>query len=507
MELTRRNFVAGAAALGGSAALASAALTAAEALADETAALPEGTTAEDFANSLVPVEPIADFVDEKSYDVVVVGAGTAGVPAVWGALEEGATVACLQKEVAPMANGNGSSGLILEESNEIGKLQYKQNWRKAGGYRMNPDLLDLWVEHSGETAMWMIGKGHELGLPPASSKATRNEYDEGSFATVVMNSFSPKPINHTDIMVKLADAAAAAGAEFFYETPGVQLVQDETGAVTGVVAQTADGYVKFNAAKAVIVAAGDYQNNESLVHRYSPDVERFARKQFNRTADGILMCMLAGARMVPVNHAKTMHDMDAAPMFMTGYPFMALNERGERFMNEEIPMESWDLSLQWNKDAEDPGRFFRIFDNAYQDKYGARTTPEQLEEYIPGFKENPVGVYPGLIDTHRADTLAPRRSPRPWSSGTSTAPTVPTWALAWRPRSSSPSTRLPTGASASGFAAAPSTRAWRSTAAAACSTPPVSRSAACTRWARARATSAAASSGTSPRAACAAVRT
>ncbi len=405
MELTRRNFVASAAALSGSAALASTVLSAPEARANEAAALPEGTTAEDFANSLVPVEPIADFVDEKSYDVVVVGAGTAGVPAVWGALEEGATVACLQKEVAPMANGNGSSGLILEESNEIGKLQYKQNWRKAGGYRMNPDLLDLWVEHSGETAMWMIGKGHELGLPPASSKATRNEYDEGSFATVVMNSFSPKPINHTDIMVKLADAAAAAGAEFFYETPGVQLVQDETGAVTGVVAQTADGYVKFNAAKAVIVAAGDYQNNESLVHRYSPDVERFARKQFNRTADGILMCMLAGARMVPVNHAKTMHDMDAAPMFMTGYPFMALNERGERFMNEEIPMESWDLSLQWNKDAEDPGRFFRIFDNAYQDKYGARTTPEQLEEYIPGFKENPVGVYPGLIDTHRADTL------------------------------------------------------------------------------------------------------
>ena len=163
MELTRRNFVAGAAALGGSAALASATLTASQACANEAAALPEGTTAEDFANSLVPVEPIADFVDEKSYDVVVVGAGTAGVPAVWGALEEGATVACLQKEVAPMANGNGSSGLILEESNEIGKLQYKQNWRKAGGYRMNPDLLDLWVEHSGETAMWIDRQGPRAG--------------------------------------------------------------------------------------------------------------------------------------------------------------------------------------------------------------------------------------------------------------------------------------------------------------------------------------------------------
>ena len=29
-------------------------------------------------------------------------------------------------------------------------------------------------------------------------------------------------------------------------------------------------------------------------------------------------------------------------------------------MNEEIPMESWDLTLNTRKDVEDPGRFFRI---------------------------------------------------------------------------------------------------------------------------------------------------
>lgn len=303
-----------------------------------------------------------------------------------------------------MANGNGSSGVILDESNEIGKLQYKQAWRAAGGYRMNPDLLDLFVEHSGETAQWLIKKSNELGLPPTSTSVTKSEFDEGSYVTVALSSFGPKPINHTEIMALLAEDAQANGAEFFYETPAVQLVQ-EGGAVTGVVAQTADGYVKFNATKAVIVAAGDYQNNESLVERYSPDVVPFQRKQANRTADGILMSMLAGARIVPVNHAKTMHDMDAAPMLMTRYPFMALNGKGERFMNEDIPMESWDLSLQWNKDEEDPGHFFRIFDNDYQAKYGAPTTIEALEEYIPGFKEDPQGVYPGLIDTHRADTV------------------------------------------------------------------------------------------------------
>ena len=53
------------------------------------------------------------------------------------------------------------------------------------------------------------------------------------------------------------------------------------------------------------------------------------------------------------------------PMLMTRIPLMALDEKGERFMNEEIPMESWDLTLNTRKDVEDPGRFFRIFDSDY----------------------------------------------------------------------------------------------------------------------------------------------
>lgn len=400
--LDRRSFLKDSA-LVGAAALASAGI-AGTAVAQE-AALPEGLIEEDFAVSLVVREPITDFVAEKDYDVVVVGAGTAGVPAVWGALEEGAKVACLQKEATALANGNGSSGVILQESDAVGILQYKQNWRKEGGYRMNPDLLDLFCNCSGETIMWMLANSHKYGFPPASTSLTVNKYDETNICSVVMNSFGPKPKNNSHIMMTLADAAAEAGADFYYETPAVQLIQDESGAIKGVVAQTAEGYVKFNAAKAVIMAAGDYQNNESLVKRYSPDVVPFGRKQFNRTADGILMCILAGGRMCPVNHAKTMHDMDAMPMMVTGLPFMAVNSKGVRFMNEDIPMASWDLSLQWNKDEEDPGHFIRIFDNDFIAKYGARTSIASMENYIPDYLDDPQGVYPGLIDCHRADTL------------------------------------------------------------------------------------------------------
>lgn len=409
MKINRRDFIKGGALVGGAAALGALAgcapsATPAQGNTDQNSALPQGTTAQDFANSVVELDPITKFADEKTFDIVVIGAGTAGVPAVLTAVEEGASVACLQKESKVTANGNGSSGFIWDESNEIGSLQYKQAWRKSCGYRVNPGLLDQWVKYSGETAMWMLKNGNEVGLPPTASK-TRTEFDDGSFCTTAMNSFGPKPINNTDIMEKLAELAASMGAEFFYSTPAVQLVKADDGSVTGVIGKNDSGYVKFNATKAVIIAAGDYQNNDSMVERYSPDIVRFARKQMNKTGDGILLGMTVGARMTPVNHAKTMHDMDAAPMMLTGHPFMALDEKGKRFMNEDIPMESWDLALNRRKDVEDPGRFFRIYDNAFKEKYNSRVSIESLENYIPKFKDDPTGVYTGLIDTHRADTL------------------------------------------------------------------------------------------------------
>lgn len=45
---------------------------------------------------LIPPEPIVDFAETKEYDVVVVGAGEAGLSAVHTALEAGAKVTCVQ---------------------------------------------------------------------------------------------------------------------------------------------------------------------------------------------------------------------------------------------------------------------------------------------------------------------------------------------------------------------------------------------------------------------------
>ncbi|MEG0505435.1 MAG: FAD-dependent oxidoreductase, partial [Raoultibacter sp.] len=78
-----------------------------------TAAPSDGTPA-----FLIPPEPITDFVDTKEFDIVVVGAGVAGISAVHTALEAGASVACLQKEATPVTQGNMSACIVLEECTE-----------------------------------------------------------------------------------------------------------------------------------------------------------------------------------------------------------------------------------------------------------------------------------------------------------------------------------------------------------------------------------------------------
>jgi fumarate reductase flavoprotein subunit len=409
MELNRRDFLKSGALIGGAAAIGGVlgGCSPSSSSSTSSVSVPTGTATEDFKTSVIELTAVTKFADTKTYDVVVIGAGTAGVPAVLSALEEGASVACLQKPSQVMANGNGSSGVILEESNDVGILQYMQAWRKAGGYRMNWNLLKAFTQHSGETSMWMLQRSNDVGYLPYSVSATKTTYDDGNYCTAVLKSYGPKPENHQTIMTKLAAYAATKGAEFFYETPAVQLVKASDGSITGVIGKTSSGsYIKFNANKAVIIAAGDYQNNDSMVSRWSPDVTRFGRKQSGRTGDGILLALTVGAVMTPVNHAKTMHDMDAAPMMLTSQPFMALNENGERFMNEEIPMESWDLTLRTRQGVSDPGRFFRIFDNDYVNKYNAKAVPiSTLENYIPGYLPNPTNVYTSLIDTHRANTL------------------------------------------------------------------------------------------------------
>ena len=61
-------------------------------------------------------EPITDIAETKDYDVVVIGAGAAGVPAAISAFQEGARVALLQKEATAISQGNTCDSILFDET-------------------------------------------------------------------------------------------------------------------------------------------------------------------------------------------------------------------------------------------------------------------------------------------------------------------------------------------------------------------------------------------------------
>ena len=401
-NITRRNLVQGAA-LGTVAVATAAALapTAAHAKADPSYA---GTV--DVPSFLIKPEPISDIAETKDFDVVVVGAGAAGVPAVLAALEGGATVACLQKESTAISQGNGGCGVDLENSDPAAIEAMISFEMKENAYRPDRRQLAAWAYNSGETMRWLIDLAAEANAQCTDSAPTM-EFGGGTVA-FIKNSFGPKPYTTGNAMQDLAALAATKGAEFFYETPGVQLVQDEAGRVTGVVGQTADGsYVQFNAAKGVIVATGDYQNDYDMCSYYLPDLDNFERKQFGKTGDGHKMVVWAGGKIEDGPHTKMLHDFDAGPASMADMPFLALKDNGERFCDEATTPMS--LMCNYLRGSDDCGWYTQVFDNDYltatEGWPGKAVDEEAMQNYMPEVDSEKVGVLPYYTHTYKADTL------------------------------------------------------------------------------------------------------
>lgn len=411
--------------------------------------IPEVLTLAEFEDSLAEAEPITDFAGEVTADIVVIGAGASGVPAAITAAEEGSSVAILQKQNVPVSQGNCGSGLIVDESDVEGLLRYVQHTNSLNNWRSDTDLLKAYVMNSGEAVNWFYDRARLTGTSPDNpndkglyafmdtSQDFTGEWSDDRFARYDYGEakvhmyapwMGPKPNNVGTIMRYVVEEAVEEFdglLKVYYETPGVQLIKDGE-KVIGVVGKQADGtYIKFNANKAVILATGDYQNNPSMVKRWCPDVADFDKKQFQKTGDGHLMAVTAGAQMEDLVHTKMLHDFDAGLMYEE--PFLYVNMKGERFCNEfvgfvymnDIVMHH-DL-YKGGKNYEDPekgskGWYCQIYDSDYMEhaSVSGLIPPEVMEKYMPEISDEEytaahgterVGVFSNLIDTWRADTL------------------------------------------------------------------------------------------------------
>ena len=359
----------------------------------------------------VKPEPITDVADVRDYDVVVIGAGAAGVPAAISAMQAGAKVALLQKEANATSQGNTCQSIVLEESSPAGVEAVISMHIEENAHQPKREQAKLWAYNSGEALKWLWDIAQEAGAQTVETteKWTGaiqqvNGYDVKWFTF----DFGPKPYNTGNGMRDICDWAEGQGLEIFYSTPAVQLVQDGEGAaVTGVIAEGEDGYIQFNAAKGVIVATGDYENDDEMMAHYEPRMANIYRKEVNKTGDGQKMMVWAGGIMEDSAASKVLHDFDAGPGSMADMPFLCVKNDGTRFCDES--RSSMATMANFLLSEEDAGWYSQIFDSNYMTDTegwpGVALPPEAMANYMPEIEGEKSGVYEGIIRTYSADTL------------------------------------------------------------------------------------------------------
>ena len=418
--------------------------------------IPEGLSESEVAASACELEELRPTI-VREFDVVVVGAGAAGVPAAGWAAELGAHVALLQKESHVVSQGNCGSAIIKSRSTEAGIAKWIHHTNGLCDWRADVKQLRAYADHSEEAMMWFwnrggftteteYGDGSKVDSNTESAKLLNdgdrlcafistsgdftgtwrdreNSYEYGDDHCYFWAPWvGPKPLNVGNALKNILDNVKAKNPnlETFFSTPAVQLVK-EGERVVGVIGRSPEGdYIRFNAKKAVILAAGDYTNNAAMVKHWCPDIDRFDKKQFGKTGDGHILAMSVGAQMEPLGHTKMMHDFDSALMWEE--PFLYLNMNGERFTNEYTGFVYMGNLLKFqpaykgtmldadHKESGSKGWYCTIYDDSYmswpdESFVSGKVQPQVMKKFIPGAVENPQGGFQNLIDLHCCDTL------------------------------------------------------------------------------------------------------
>lgn len=326
---------------------------------------------------LIPPEPIAadQIAEAKDFDVVVVGAGMSGSAAALAATQAGAKVAILQKGPMVLTNGAGiaacNSQIQQEAGIEFDAEEAINEWMREGGNRADRKVVQLWIDHSGPTIDWMVEntKDSDAGVPIAPPNAGETYPDDYTKAYPTAHLWLNEVIY---LATALVDKAVEEGAEVYFDTPGVQLVQADDGAITGVIAQNVAGeYLQFNAAKGVVLAAGDYGQDSEMRKDFFPHAEGLVHVYPTKgnTGDGVKMGLWAGADITKAPHSGIIH-YDPSPLpegdvVGSGLPWLAINLNGERFSNEDTS-----YGLLYAQDMWQPEyTHYQIFDGKYLEDY------------------------------------------------------------------------------------------------------------------------------------------
>ena len=352
-------------------------------------------------------EPIAadQITATEDHDIIVVGAGIGGLMASLKAAVEGADVVCIEK----MSKGRGCFecfGAVdakCQEGLDIKKHLLLDEIYRSAYWRTRPEPARTYVDRSGEaTDFWqeMLNKGENgfVITPVQEAPSTTG--------MPCLTDLIPTELGFYDSPCLPPDAGVRSGYSGIYVclemqevakqysnldlrflTPGVQLVRNGDGPVTGVIAKTPEGdYVQLNAKRGVILATGGYDANRELMQAWTRPEDYAHSSWWNpgwgTTGDGHLMGIQVGAQMDPCpqpvmnfrwGNPASFYD---ARTWNAIYFAILVNPEGNRFVREDLPFQS--VSNAQNAQPNFGAGCMEVFDE---------TMFEGMEDCLDEFKE------------------------------------------------------------------------------------------------------------------------
>lgn len=397
-EISRRNFISGAALSG--------------------AALALGTLAGCTAGSNSQ-GPSNEKSWDKEVDLLICGCGGCGMACAIEAKDNGVeNILIIEKDSTPGGTTSFSQGMIsgfetqMQKAQGI-KLTYEQmyaNLMHNASYRIDPVLTKITVENCGKTVDWLIDR---VGV---------------KFMENLVVAYGPLKMMHVvdgaggALADALLSSCNALGVEVETKTKLAEILLNADGAVEGAVVEAQGGQKRIKA-RVVMIATGGFACNPELSARFDPEkAGTFGIGNPNCQGDGLVVASNAGAMLSHINHMMCVlkdytimseHHGTSASANVNGFtllPNMILvGADGKRFYNESAQgYMSQDLNgpVFDKMHTDGKGYVWMISDEAAIASKGGRVKRNEGLEYIKGADAAELAANMGVDPAGLTETIA-----------------------------------------------------------------------------------------------------